>query len=227
MQDLGPVRTQPGRGGNAPGPQRPRRIGQHLQQVPVGGRQHRLRNAGRHAGTVTTPIGDPSASREPAGTGSAAAGSSVPTPPRIPVTVSRVISSRDSLSPARASRYSNRASSPRSSSTSRWAAASRRCNYPVSEAIGHLLVPTRNSRRCPAVMAGQPASSQLSKSLKKSYTHPHLPAWEPASCVQYRGHAPGLCRCDQFLVIAGDLIGIEGGEHGNRVVELVSPAQVS
>ena len=46
----------------------------------------------------------------------------------------------------------------------------------------------------------------------------------PASCVQYRGHAPGLCRCDQFLVIAGDLIGIGGGEHGNRVVELVSPA---
>jgi hypothetical protein len=98
---------------------------------------------------------------------------------------------------------------------------------PVSEAIGHLLAPTRNSRRCPAVMAGQPASSQPSKSLKKSYTHPHLPGREPASCVQYRGHAAGLCRCDQFLVIAGDLIGIGGGEHGNRVVELVSPAQVS
>lgn len=82
----------------------------------------------------------------------------------------------DSLSPARASRYSNRASSPRSSSTSRWAAASRRCNSPVSEALGHLLAPTRNSTRCPAVTAGQPASSQLSMSLKKSYTHPICPA---------------------------------------------------
>jgi hypothetical protein len=67
-------------------------------------------------------------------------------------------------------------SSPRSSLTSRWAAASRRCNSPVSEAIGHLLAPTRNSTRSPAVMAGQPASSQLSKSLKKSYTHPICPA---------------------------------------------------
>ena len=46
----------------------------------------------------------------------------------------------------------------------------------------------------------------------------------PASGIEYRRHAPGLCRCDQFLVIAGDLIGIGGGERGNRVVELVSPA---
>jgi hypothetical protein len=35
------VGTQPGRSGDAPGPQRPPRIGQDLQQVPVGGRQHR------------------------------------------------------------------------------------------------------------------------------------------------------------------------------------------
>ena len=57
-------------------------------------------------------------------------------------------------------------------------------------------------------MAGQPASFQLRKSLKRSSTHPRLPDREPALCVQYRGHAPGLCCCDQFLVIAGDLIGM-------------------
>jgi hypothetical protein len=116
---------------------------------------------GRHVGTVTTPIGDLSASREPAGTGSAAAGSSVPAPPRILVTVSRVIYSRDSLSLARASRYSNRASSPRSSSTSRWAAASRRCNSPVSEAIGHLLAPIRTVGDAPP---SWPASLHLPSS---------------------------------------------------------------
>jgi hypothetical protein len=108
-QDLGPVRTQPGRGGNSPGPQRPPRSGQHLQRSRWEDGSTDCARPGRHAGIVTTPIGDPSASREPAGTGSAAAGSSVPAPPRIPVTVSRVISGRDSLSPARASRYSNRA----------------------------------------------------------------------------------------------------------------------
>src|SRR6202012_4458610 len=110
------------------------------------------------------------------------------------------------------------------SSTWRCAAASRRCNSPVSEAIGRLLAPTRNGRRCPAVMVGQRASSQLSTSPEKSYPHPRLRGWEPASSIEYRRYAPGLCRCDQFLVIAGDLIGIGGGERGNRVVELVSPA---
>jgi hypothetical protein len=43
--DLGLVPAQPGRGRDAPGPQRPPRIGQDLQQVPVGGRQHRLGKA--------------------------------------------------------------------------------------------------------------------------------------------------------------------------------------
>ncbi len=98
-----------------------------------------------------------------------AAGWSVPAPPRISATVSRVISSRASLSSARASRSFNRAISPRSSSASWRAAASRRYNSSISEAIGYLVAPTRNRKRQPAPIPGQPESSQPSESLQKGY----------------------------------------------------------
>ncbi len=80
-----------------------------------------------------------------------------------------MISNRDNLSSARASRSFNRAISPRSSSASWWAAASRRCSSSISEPIGISLLLSETVGDT-AVMARQPAAFQLSQSLQKSYT---------------------------------------------------------
>jgi hypothetical protein len=129
--------------------------------------------------------------------------------------------------PPRTSRSVNRAISPRSSSVSWQAAASRRCNSPVSEPIGHLLAPIRNGRRRTALMVTAPAvavpslfrQTLISTTERREPTTSETPAH--AAYSQVRPQLPGVravlrhdgsapAQCAMFLTLKRQ----QGGQSG-------------
>jgi hypothetical protein len=73
--------AQPGRGGDAPGPQQPLRIGEDLQKISVRRRQYRLRKARPPRRRRQHPIGGRPTTREPADAAPAAAARPASCPP--------------------------------------------------------------------------------------------------------------------------------------------------